>query len=103
VLARLLPAQGIPAAPAIGGYWTRTHDAEIDIVGADREPVARQLLFPGSIKWLETGQFGEHDLAAPQRQRDRVTPEVVPLIAVPRSGTATNRADAVFAPADLLW
>jgi hypothetical protein len=39
-LARLLPAQGIPAAPVIGGYWTRSNDVEIDIVGADREPIA---------------------------------------------------------------
>ena len=61
-LARLLPAQGIPAAPVTGGYWTRSNDVEIDIVGADREPVARQLLFLGSVKWLETGRFDDHDL-----------------------------------------
>jgi AAA+ ATPase superfamily predicted ATPase len=101
-LARLLPAQGIPAASAIGGYWTRSNDVEIDIVGADREPVARQLLFLGSVKWLETAQFDARDLVALQRQRDRVSREPVPLIAVSRSGAATNRADAVFGPADLL-
>ena len=67
-LARLLPAQGIPAAPVIGGYWTRSNDVEINIVGADREPVAKQLLFLGSVKWLETGQFDDHDLVALQRQ-----------------------------------
>ena len=59
--------QGIPAAPVIGGYWTRSHDVEIDIVGADREPVAKQLLFLGSVRWLETGQFDDHDLLALQR------------------------------------
>jgi hypothetical protein len=31
-------------------------------VGADREPVAKQLLFLGSIKWLETSPFDAHDL-----------------------------------------
>ena len=82
----------------IGGYWTRSNDVEIDIVGADREPVARQLLFLGSIKWLETGQFDDHDLVALQRHRDRVTSDPVPLIAVSRSGTATNRIDAAFTP-----
>ena len=101
-LARLLPAQGIPAAPVIGGYWTRSNDVEIDIVGADREPVAQQLLFLGSVKWLETGQFDDHDLVALQRQRDRVTPDPVPLIAVSRSGASTTHADAVFTPADLI-
>jgi hypothetical protein len=68
-LGRLLPARRIPAAPAIGGYWTRSNDVEIDIVGADREPVARQLLFLGSVKWLETVKFDDHDLAALQRHR----------------------------------
>jgi hypothetical protein len=98
----LLPAQGIPAAPAIGGYWTRSNDVEIDIVGADREPVARQLLFLGSVKWLETAQFDDHDLVELQRHRDRVTSEPVPLIAISRTGTATNRADAAFGPEGLL-
>jgi hypothetical protein len=55
-LARLLPDGGLPAAPTIGGYWTRGNDVEIDIVGADRGPVAKRLLFLGSIKWLETSR-----------------------------------------------
>jgi hypothetical protein len=101
-LARLLPAQGIPAAPAIGGYWTRSNDVEIDIVGADREPVARQLLFLGSVKWLETAQFDDHDLVELQRHRDRVSSEPVPLIAISRTGIATNRIDAAFGPEGLL-
>jgi uncharacterized protein len=100
-LARLLPANGIPAAPALGGYWTRSN-VEIDIVGADREPVAKQLLFLGSVKWLETGQFDEHDLIALQRHRDRLTPDLVPLIAVSRSRTSTTHVDAAFTPADLI-
>lgn len=100
-LMRSLPAQGIPAA-VIGGYWTRSNDVEIDIVGADREPVARQLLFLGSVKWLETGQFDEHDLVALQRHRDRVTADPIPLIAVSRSGASTTHADAVFTPDDLI-
>jgi len=101
-LERLLPAQCIPAAPVIGGYWTRSNDVEIDIVGADREPVAKQLLFLGSVKWLETGQVDDHDLVALQRHRHRVTADPVPLIAVSRSGTSTKHIDAAFTPADLI-
>jgi AAA+ ATPase superfamily predicted ATPase len=101
-IARLLPAQGIPAAPVIGGYWTRSNDVEIDIVGADRGPVAKQLLFLGSVKWLETGQFDDHDLIALQRHRDRITPDPVPLIAVSRAGTSAAHLDAAFTPADLI-
>jgi hypothetical protein len=101
-LARLLPAHGIPAAPVIGGYWTRSNDVEIEIVGADRKPIAKQLLFLGSVKWLETGQFDDHDLVALQRHRNRITPDPVPLIAVSRSGASTTHADAAFTPADLI-
>ncbi|MFD6156716.1 ATP-binding protein [Nocardia sp. NPDC060256] len=101
-LARLLPAYGIPATPAIGGYWTRSNDVEIDIVGADREPVAHELYFLGSIKWLENSPFDNHDLSELQRHRYRVTDEPIPLIAVTRSGVTTGHLDAVFTPADLL-
>lgn len=101
-LARLLPARGIPAAPVIGGYWTRSNDVEIDIVGADRGPVAGQLLFLGSVKWLEKSRFDDYDVLALQRHRDRVTPDPVPLVAVSRSGASTTHADAVFTPDDLI-
>jgi AAA+ ATPase superfamily predicted ATPase len=101
-LARLLPALGIPAAPVVGGYWTRSNDVEIDVVGADQGPVAKQLLFLGSVKWLETGQFDDHDLVALQRHRSRITPDPVPLIVVSRSGASATHADAVFTPADLI-
>lgn len=36
----LVPDGGLPAAPVVGGYWTRGNDVEIDLVGADRQPVA---------------------------------------------------------------
>jgi AAA+ ATPase superfamily predicted ATPase len=101
-LARLLPASGIPAAGVVGGFWTRTNEVEIDIVGADRGPVAKQLLFVGSIKWREGAQFDRHDLASLSAQRARLTDEPLPMIAVVRSGGAVDGVDAVFTPTDLL-
>jgi AAA+ ATPase superfamily predicted ATPase len=101
-LARLLPAAGLPAAPAVGGYWTRSNDVEIDIVGADREPIARRLLFLGSIKWLETSPFDQRDLVALQRHRGRLTDDPVPLVCISRSGVTATGLDASFGPADLL-
>ena len=38
-LARLVPDQQLPAANVIGGYWARSNDIEIDIVGVDRAPL----------------------------------------------------------------
>jgi uncharacterized protein len=101
-LARLLPAAGLPVAPVVGGYWTRSTDVEIDIVGADREPVARRLLFLGSIKWRERSPFDDRDRAALQGQMTRVTDEPVPLVAVSRTGVRATGLAAAFAPADLL-
>jgi uncharacterized protein len=47
---------------AVGGWWNRQFDPEIDLVGADRSPVAERLHFAGSIKWLAS-PFNRHDLA----------------------------------------
>ncbi|WP_149262872.1 ATP-binding protein [Actinomadura sp. K4S16] len=101
-LARLLPDGDLPAAPAIGGYWTRGNEVEIDLVGADREPVARHLLFLGSIKWVENSSFDSHDLAALQRHRAAITDEPVPLVAVTRNGVACDGLRAGYNAEDLL-
>jgi uncharacterized protein len=43
-----------PDAQAVGGWWNRRFDPEIDLVGADQRPVARTVWFAGSVKWLAT-------------------------------------------------
>ncbi|MCL2668283.1 MAG: AAA family ATPase [Micrococcales bacterium] len=72
----------------VGGYWTRTNDPEIDIVVADRAPVAKRIHALGSIKWLETSPFGSKDLGVLHTHRTQLPgaePDT-PLIAVSRSG-----------------
>ncbi|MFM9594307.1 ATP-binding protein [Streptomyces scabiei] len=101
-LARLLPDGQLPAAPAIGGYWTRSNDVEIDLVGADRQPVAKELLFLGSVKWLENSAFDDHDLAALQKHRASLTDRPVPLVAVSRSGVGCSGLQAAYGPDELL-
>jgi hypothetical protein len=101
-LARLLPDDRLPLAEAIGGYWTRTNDVEIDLVGGDRTPVAKQLRFVGSIKWLDQATFDAHDLYALQRHRFVLTEEPVPLVAVSRSGVSCGGLDAVYGPEEIL-
>jgi len=61
----LAAASGVlpwPDAAAVGGWWNRRFDPEIDLIGADRSPTARHIYFTGSIKWLGT-PFDRHDLA----------------------------------------
>ncbi|MFC7343222.1 ATP-binding protein [Saccharopolyspora griseoalba] len=101
-LARLLPDDALPEAPAVGGYWTRNNSVEIDIVGADRAPVAKELRFVGSVKWLERSPFDQHDLVALHRHRAALTDEPVPVLAVSRSGVDCSGLDAAYGPADLL-
>lgn len=103
-LARLLPDADVPDAGAVGAYWTRTNDVEVDLVGADREPVANRLVFIGAIKWLEHRPFSRGDLATLTAARDRVpgADQSTPLIAVSRSGVAMPGLHASYTPENLL-
>jgi uncharacterized protein len=51
-----------PEAIAVGGWWNRAFDPEVDLIGADKAPVAGRIYYAGSVKWLER-PFDEHDLA----------------------------------------
>jgi uncharacterized protein len=94
----------LPGQPeAIGGYWTRTNDPEVDLIGADREPVAQRIAFVGAIKWRDNHPFDERDLAALIAHRSQVpgATEDTPLIAVARSGVSV-RSPVALGPDDLL-
>lgn len=88
-----------PEAEAVGGWWPRNFDPEIDLVGADRGPVAKHLFYTGSIKWLGT-PFDGHDLADLTRGSAKVPgadPAQTGLVVVSLSGT-TDEVEA-----DLVW
>ena len=87
-----------PEAAVVGGWWNRAFDPEIDLIGADRAPVATRLWYAGSVKWLDH-PFGSRDLAALQRGAPQVPgfdPEETALIGVSCAGfvdaAATNLA-----------
>jgi hypothetical protein len=89
-LLRLLPNDDWPETEAVGGWWNRRNNPEIDLVGADREPVAGAVHLLGSIKWLESQPFDRRDYEALVRDMLAVPgarPDV-PLVAVSRSGIA---------------
>ncbi|MFF0398625.1 ATP-binding protein [Streptomyces sp. NPDC005248] len=77
---------------AIGGYWTRTNDPEIDIVGADRSPIAKKITLVGSVKWLEKKPFDNRDLARLVTHRSQLpgADDTTPLLAVTRSGCTAD-------------
>jgi AAA+ ATPase superfamily predicted ATPase len=89
---RRLPDELPAETRAVGGYWTRTNDPEIDLVGADRDPIARRITFVGSIKWQERRPFNNHDLARLAMHRSQLpgTGTATRLVAVSRSGSTTD-------------
>jgi AAA+ ATPase superfamily predicted ATPase len=94
----------LPGQPeVVGNYWTRANDPEVDLIGADREPVAQRIAFVGSIKWRESHPFDERDLAALIAARSRVpgASEDTHLVAVARSGVSA-KSPVALGPDDLL-
>lgn len=99
-----LPSGTLPEGTyAVGGYWTRTNDPEIDLVCADREPIAKKITMVGSVKWLENKPFDGHDLTRLIIHRRQLpgADDTTPLLAVTRSG-ATIDGVAVLGPDELL-
>lgn len=104
-LLRLLPDDRWPETEVIGGWWNRQNNPEIDLVGADREPVARHVHFLGSIKWLENAPFGRHEYGSLVRAMLAVpgADPKIPLVAVSRCGVTDGLPLAAhWGPEDLL-
>ncbi|WP_053741076.1 ATP-binding protein [Streptomyces sp. NRRL WC-3618] len=104
-LLRLMPNDEWPDTEAVGGWWNRQNNPEIDLIGADREPVARQVHFVGSVKWLENQPFGLHEYDALVRDMLAVpgTTPATPLVAVSRCGVADDLPlHARWGPEDLV-
>jgi AAA+ ATPase superfamily predicted ATPase len=104
-LDRLAPTfpGGEQAPPVVGGYWTRSNNPEIDIVVADRQPVAKKVLAVGSIKWLESADFDHHDLGRLLEHRTQLPGATsdTPLVVISRSGCVVDGVTA-YGPTELL-
>ncbi|GAA3796243.1 DUF234 domain-containing protein [Streptomyces chiangmaiensis] len=91
-----------PDTAVVGGWWNRQFNPEVDLVGADRAPVAQYLHFVGSIKWLDT-PFDDHDLAELLRSAPQVpgfAPGSTGIVVVSLSGIAP---DLDQGKTDLIW
>jgi uncharacterized protein len=88
---------------AVGSYWTRSNDPEIDIVGADRSPVAGRITTVGSLKWHDEAPFDARDLARLARHRDLLPGATADttLLAVSRTG-CTVTGLPVITPEELI-
>jgi uncharacterized protein len=91
-LLRIAPELGWPDVEAVGGWWNRQNNPEIDLVGADRASAANRIFFTGSIKWQDAKPFDRHDHAALVRDMASVpgADPATELLAVSRSGVAAD-------------
>lgn len=105
---RLLPDPALENADKVGGYWTRTNDPQVDLVGVD--DAQRSVAFVGSIKWRADRAFRSADVdalraAAIDHPRGGVPgagPETL-LVGVSRSGFESAAGLArTFTPDELL-
>ncbi|WLW53608.1 ATP-binding protein [Streptomyces sp. YU58] len=83
-----------PDTEVVGGWWNRQFSPEIDLVGADRSPVAQTVFFAGSVKWLSS-PFDRHDLTALSQGAAAVsgfTGDAAGLAVVSLSGTTDQVA-----------
>jgi hypothetical protein len=94
-----------PGVHDVGNWWNRQSTAEIDLVGADRNPVANRVMFAGSIKWQD-GPFDRHHLAELQRDAPLIPgfDAGCGLVVVSRSGTALppDAVDVIWSPDDVV-
>jgi uncharacterized protein len=106
---RLLPDPRFGEARYVGGYWTRTNDVEVDLVGARERVAPKRIAFIGSIKWRERVPFDRQDLGALFAGRERVpgADQRTLLVAASRAGYPKSVAgdlgvDVALTPNDLL-
>jgi uncharacterized protein len=90
-------------AAHVSGWWPRSNNPEVDLIGVDRVDHPTRISFVGSIKWRESEPFGASDFASLQRDAALV-PGVdanTKRIVVSRSGSTLKDVE-LLTPPDLL-
>lgn len=100
---RLADRGMLPGTAAVGGYWNRFEDLQVDLVGVDAGAAA--VTFVGSVKWRDGVPFDHYDLAELITARAQVAgaTDRTPLVAVSVAGSVTGAALAAeLGPEELL-
>jgi hypothetical protein len=90
-----LPDDRFGAAQVVGGFWTRDHRVEVDLVGTDRmAPPVEHVAFIGSIKWRQRKLATGTDVAELIRSGSQIggVTADTPLVLVSRSGIGDVKA-----------
>ncbi|MGK2957482.1 MAG: hypothetical protein ACSLFB_03580 [Acidimicrobiales bacterium] len=99
----MLPDERFGQARYVGGYWSRSGDVEVDLVGSLKPQSPTPIAFIGSIKWRDRSAFNRHDLANLAGARAHVAGAAdALLVGVSRSGFTTEGLDISLGPSELL-
>lgn len=102
---RRLPDTRFGGARRVGGFWSRNHDVEVDLVGVDAGDPVASIEFVGSIKWRTQARFGQDDAVALRAAASTVpgAGASTPTVAVSRTGIDGRvDVDVAMTPEDLL-
>jgi AAA+ ATPase superfamily predicted ATPase len=102
---RLPPDERFGGARHVGGYWNRNNSIEVDLVGAEKHPVAERIDFIGSIKWRDEQPFDRHDTAALAAKLQSVpgATAFTKLLGVSRQGFDTDSGlDIELGPSEIV-
>jgi AAA+ ATPase superfamily predicted ATPase len=89
-------------AEAVGGWWPRSNNPEVGLVGVAPAAYPTRVPFIGSVKWRDTDPFDARDLASLALARTHVPgAEAAALVAVSRT-TCTAHPDLCYSVGDLM-
>ena len=103
-LRRLSPDPRLQEATTVGGFWTRSNNPEIDLVGRS-EGKAGRVVFVGTVKWQSRKALGDgdaEDLLLDASKIPGVGLETL-SVGVSFSGFRTKRFDVRLGPEDILF
>jgi hypothetical protein len=95
-----------PEIGVVGGWWNRNNNPEVDLVAADKGPIADQIYFAGSVKWVNQA-FDGRDLDTLRRSAEHIPGferERCGLVVVSQSGVTfdPDEVDLVWGPDQVL-
>jgi hypothetical protein len=104
-LLRIAPNLGYPEVGAVGGWWNRQNNPEVDIVGMGAQGGGKNVSFIGSIKWHESHGMTRREYGDLVRDAPYVSgvTDATAMLAVTRTGTLDEDLPLTcLGPADLL-
>ncbi|MFW5934139.1 MAG: hypothetical protein ACOCT8_05365 [Actinomycetota bacterium] len=104
-LARLLPDARFASANYVGAFWTRDNQAQIDLIGTEKDTANGRIEFAGSIKWRERKPFDTSDARELRTLAEQVPgwQSTTKLVGVSRTDFKTEvELDVALTPQDLL-